>query len=271
MHQLNRKVYTDSSKLLDQYYTKYESVTICMDAIEKHDTDYDMVIDPSAGGGAFFDRINNLPKIGLDIASNRVDILQCDWLRYSVSSEFNSVLIIGNPPFGQYHKLSSVFIAHSMLFPNVKTIAFVLPNGYKKHTRQKIIPRGWRIASITDLPKNSFTFGGVDYHVPCAFFILDKSVGCDLRVDITRHQEVADFNFGTKKDFDVFIFGAAPTRVIKNPQSNNRGHFIKSNIPVPTLINRIKSVPWKGCSSASGGVFWLTKTEVLQQYAECYE
>ena len=52
-----------------------------------------------------------------------------------------------------------------------QTIAFVLPNVYRKHTRQKILPYNWRIVSITELGRDCFTLEGKEYHVPASFFI----------------------------------------------------------------------------------------------------
>ena len=78
--------------------------------------------------------------------------------------------------------------------------------------------------------------------------------------------EVEDFKFGSDKDYDLFVFGASPKKVICNPTPNNRGHFLKAKIDIDTLIAKIKAVNWKGNSCANGGVFWLTKTEFLDQY-----
>ena len=76
--------------------------------------------------------------------------------------------------------------------------------------------------------------------------------------------------FGTAKDFDVYVFGASPKRVITDPKSNNRGHYLKAKVPVAMLIERIRGVDWKGNSCAKGGVYWLTKHEFVEQYEKQY-
>ena len=140
-----------------------------------------------------------------------------------VSSNTMNVLVVGNPPYGQYHTLSSAFIKHAISFSNVKTVAFILPNVYRKHTRQRVIPKQWRIAFITDLGKNCFVLDGKDYHVPAGFFVIDRSSGPDLRVHVPdRITGTNDFDFAKPDDFDVFVFGASPKRVITNPAPNNR-------------------------------------------------
>ena len=269
MHQLRRKEISCKLKEFDKYYTKINVVNKCLNFICL--SDYDLVIDPSAGAGAFFNAISHGNKIGLDILPDSEDIIKMNWLEYTIDDKYTSVLVITNPPFGQYHKLSKRFIQHALSFKNVKTISFILPNVYKKHTRQKIIPSNWRIKHIIDLPENSFMIGRENFHLDSSFFIIDKSNGMDLRTPcLTNVQETPDFKISTKQDYDIFVFGASPTKVIFNPNSNNRGYFLKAKIPINELIDKIKTLPWKGNSCASGGVYWLNKTEFLQQYLSYY-
>ena len=266
-----RKERTDQSRILDKFYTKEEVVKRCLDEIQKLPYIYDCVIEPSAGNGAFYKNIPHKNKIGIDIDPHHDEIIKGDWLKYNVRDGHERVLVIGNPPFGQYQKLSSKFILHAISFSNVQTIAFILPDVYRKHTRQKILPYNWRIVSITDLGRDCFTLEGQDYHVPASFFIFDKSEGKDLRVNPNAYTETNDFKFSNKDDFDIFVFGASPTRITKKPTPNNRGYYLKSKIPVDDLISRIKAVDWNGNSCANGGVYWLTKYEFLEQYIKCYE
>lgn len=270
MHQNKRVLHTDSNKLLDKYYTKLEVVRKCLSVVNDIGHEYDCVVEPSAGDGAFYNEIDHPNKIGLDLEPGCDGVTKQDWLEYRLPSDFKRALIIGNPPFGQYHKLSSRFILHSMSFPNVQTISFILPNVYKKHTRQRILPSHWRIASITDVGKNAFTIGGKECHIPSSFFVFDKSAGEDLRVNPNQYTETDDFTFGDRNDFDIFVFGASPKTVSRNPKPNNRGYFLKSKIPTDELVERIRSVDWNGNSCASGGVFWLTKFEFLDQYVKKY-
>ena len=252
---------------MDKFHTKPEVVARCLAALEFPMSAYDCVIDPSAGAGAFFSAVPHRRKIGLDISPEHPQVRQADWLEFQVSPRRKAVLVVGNPPFGRYHKLSSQFIRRAMSFGNVRTVAFVLPNVYRKHTRQRIIPADWRVASVADLGENAFTIGGEDYHIPASFFVFDRSPGRDLRAAAPARPETRDFRFGGRGDFDLFVFGAAPHRTTRNPAANNRGHFIKAKIPVPELARRIAETPWVGNSCASGGVFWLTQAEFAAQYA----
>ncbi len=271
MHQLKRVTPSTIGQALDQYFTKPDVVRRCLSQLEDIHS-YDLLVEPSAGAGAFLFSTVHPNKTGIDVDPKHSDILKDDFLNYCIDPKYKKVLVLGNPPYGRYHHLSKAFILHAMSFPNVKTIGFVLPNVYRKHTRQRIIPSDWRIKSITELGRNSFLLDGQDYHVPTSFFVFDRSTGKDLRVVIPDNiTGTKDFLFANRHDFDVFVFGASPKRVIRDPKPNNRGYFLKSLIPIDLLVNRIQSIDWQGNSCASGGVYWLTKYEFWHQYKSCYE
>ena len=271
MHQLKRIAPTTSSHALDQYLTKPAVVSQCLAQLDDLSR-FDLVLEPAAGDGAFLNKINHPNKVGIDIDPQHGDVLKADWLQYEVDEGWKRVLVVGNPPYGRYHKLSSAFLRRAMSFPNIHTIAFILPNVYRKHTRQRIIPEEWRIVSITGLGRDCFTLDAGDYHVPTSFFVMEKSEGPDLRVRLPdKVTGTQDFDFVTRKNFDVFVFGASPRRVITNPTPNNRGYYLRSKVPVQTLIERIKSVNWEGNSCANGGVYWLNKYEFVEQYRVHHE
>ena len=261
------------TKELDKYYTKEHIAIRCIESITLGD--YDLIIEPSAGSGNFLKHLyhnidTNISSniIGMDLYPENSGILQQDWSTYTIDHHYDSVLIIGNPPFGVNHIKSDMFIQHALQFTNVKTIAFILPNTYKKHTRQRILPKEWRIKEIVDIERNAFTFNHQERHVPCSFFIFDKSHGKDLRVDPNKYKDTKHFVFGNKHCFDLFVFGAAPQRVTYNPSPNNRGYFLKTKPGYDRnfVAKKIQSTEWKGNSCANGGVFWLTKYEFLAQY-----
>ena len=243
MHQTLRKIPTHGRKKYDKYYTKSHVVQKCLRSIDLNA--YDLVIEPSAGNGAFFHAIKHENKVGMDILPEHADLKKKDWLRYCIDPTYKRVLVIGNPPFGQYHALSKAFLRHAFAFPNVQTVAFILPNVYKKHTRQHIVPRQWRIKEVVDVGKNAFLVGTEDFHIDSSFFVIDKSLGDDLRSpSFAGIYETEDFLITNKENFDIFVFGASPKRVITSPTSKNRGYFLKSKIPVKALIHKIKQVDW---------------------------
>ena len=164
-----RKKYKNQSRIMDKFYTKQEVVKRCLDELNKLPYTYDCVIEPSAGDGAFYKNIEHDTKIGIDIDPQHDEIIKGNWFNYNISEVYKRVLVIGNPPFGQYQKLSSKFISHALSFRNVQTIGFILPDVYRKHTRQKILPYNWRIVSITELGRDCFTLEGKGISCACKF------------------------------------------------------------------------------------------------------
>ncbi|MCY4419307.1 MAG: hypothetical protein OXB93_05610 [Cytophagales bacterium] len=270
MHQLYRKSPRTQSEKLDKYYTKKKVVKDCLNTLDMNR--YDLIIEPAAGNGNFLHEISHPNIIGIDIEPESEGIIKQDWFSFKIPEIYLSVLVVGNPPFGRYHSMSRRFIEHALQFFNLKTLAFILPNVYRKHTRQAIIPGEFRIKEILSLDKDAFLLNGKEYHIPSSFFVFDRSTGPDLRTPSLNHlKETKDFVFGNPKDYDIFVFGAAPKKITQEAKPNNRGYYLKSKIGTQKLINRLQKIDWKGNSSAQGGVYWLNKTEFLSQYQTHYD
>jgi len=256
---------------LDKFYTKTNVAKKCLSYINFEQ--YDLVIEPSAGNGSFYNQINHNNKIGLDIEPENSDILKVDWFDYKVNEKYKKVLVIGNPPFGKRNKLSKMFLQHSCSFNNVYTVAFILPNVYNKHTLQKYIPLEYRLKNIIELDNNSFTIDGETYHVPCSFFIFEKSDGECLRFNPNLYKETDDWKYSNKDDYDFFVMGASVNTIKDIPTKNNRGYFIKikPSIDVENVKTNFRKMKVKNYSSANGGVAWLTKPELVKNYLENFK
>ena len=271
----------------DKFYTKNSTAKICIDIIDF--SIYDFVIEPSAGNGSFLSQIPHANKIGIDINPECDDILKMSWFDYAIPDTYSKVLIIGNPPFGIRNNLSKKFIQHAVGFPNVYTVAFILPNVYNKHTMQRVIPKEYRIKTARSLPENSFEIEGKTYHVPCTFYVFEKSKGLDLRFDASLYQETTDWKYGAANrwpvtnindfNYDFYVMGAS-FEIKDKPKKNNRGYYIKVNpnkdvVVVRNNFERLRVLRKQGkineYSSVNGGVAWITKPELVKIYKEVYE
>lgn len=248
---------------LDKLYTKPQIAKQCIDRLDF--SRYSGVVEPSAGSGNFYNSITHPQKIGFDLFPESDDIFQQDWL--SFSEPLVNCLVIGNPPFGIRNALSIKFINHAEDL-GAETIAFILPNVFNKYTLQRKIRYG--ISMVYKLPLNSFTHNGEDYSIPCSFFILEKNGPDTMRFNPDNFKHHDDFYFSTKDDYDFFIMGAAPHNVKTIVDQNNRGYYIKCNKSVGTITKKFQTIPWSdfGNSSASGGVSWFTKPEIIKIYSE---
>jgi len=252
----------------DKFYTK-ENVAI--DLIKLLDlSKYKTIIECSAGNGSFSNNIKHENLIALDIDPENENILKMDWFNYNELHE--DLLIISNPPFGIRNSLSKAFIKHSVEL-GAKTIAFILPNVYNKHTLQSVVPKEYKLSSITTLPKNSFSLDGEDYDIPCSFYIWDKNSNIDLRFNVELYN-TDDFEFVSKKNVDescIFILGASINTVknIIDVVDSNRGYYIKPIKKTKSeIINIFSKLKYKSNSCVNGKVAWMTKPEIIKSYIE---
>jgi len=169
---------------LDKYYTKPTVVTLCLDFFTKNIPidPSDLIIEPSAGNGAFISAIKLLSPHVLfyDIAPEHADIIQCDYLTLDTTTllkkEFNKnknkIHVIGNPPFGRQSSLAIKFIKKSCEFCD--TLAFILPKSFKKDSLKKTFPLSFHLIFENDLPDKSFLVNGEEYTVDSVFQIWQK-------------------------------------------------------------------------------------------------
>ena len=152
----------------DKFYTKPAIATMCTKYIKNNiptliSFETDLIIEPSAGQGAFFEGIKTLAKMAIyyDIEPNHKSIKRVDFLKYDfhkVERTFLSGLwydyvhVIGCPPFGDDpdYSLATQFIENACTF--AKTVSFILPT----NIRRDIFPSNYTCVFAIDLPKNSF-------------------------------------------------------------------------------------------------------------------
>ena len=275
---------------LDQYWTK---LGVCEELV-KHVRliDYNWIIEPSVGCGNFVQAIANQYNetepyitnkiIAIDIDTDNINlnklkgvsVTETDYISWCHSFQDSSTkndkgVVIGNPPFGKRNKMARAFLTSSFKLNNVELVAFILPNTFKKHTNQTVIPQEWRIKKIVDIPSNSFITEGRCFNIPASFFVFEKSEGPDLRFNPLDYQSSTDFEFCSQQDADWFVFGAAPTVLIhpEERKENHKGYFIRSKgIDKMELKRRFQTTYWYGQSTANGGVYWLTKPELIKCY-----
>ena len=187
--------------LIDQFYTKqtvaYECIACLFDNIDIKEND--LLIEPSAGFGAFSDpflmpaplplkvpdlrldalRLPNVKMEAFDIDPKKDYITKQNFLELnlekykSYQSERRKIHCIGNPPFGRQASLARKFIKKSSLFCN--TISFILPKSFKKESYQKTFPLDFHLIKEYNLIQDSFIIfeNGIEklHTVPCIFQI----------------------------------------------------------------------------------------------------
>ena len=253
---------------LDQFYTNDDVVDSCISTIEFDD--YDIIIEPSAGDGAFYNKITG-EKIGIDLDPKIDDLIQQDYLKFDrfIFGKDKKILVIGNPPFGKNSSLAIKFFKHSALFAD--TIAFILPRTFRKTSVINRLPERFNLTLEDILPKNSFHLPDGDtvpflYDVPCVWQIWKKG---NIRPTIKIETTHPDFEFVKNKEDADFLFqrvGGKAGWTHKNFEKSWKSHFyIRADDNVYQIM---KSMEWDKDSPKfdTAGNPSISKNELIKKY-----
>jgi hypothetical protein len=179
----NKKLKTGLKRdTIDKFYTNPVVAKECIQLILQHlsiDPEQDLIIEPSAGNGAFIPEITRLFKNALfyDIEPENSLIKKADYLLLDLDdtlklAALEKTHVIGNPPFGRQSSLAIQFIKKSALIAD--TISFILPKSFKKDSMQRYFPLNFHLVFQQDLDTNSFLQDGLSIDVPCVFQIWER-------------------------------------------------------------------------------------------------
>ena len=185
---------------IDKYYTKSSVVDWCLRIVNQtlEIQNDDLIVEPSAGDGAFIIGIKALTKNVrfYDLEPNHSEITKQDFLVYDyndVLHTFKKIHVLGNPPFGRQSSLAIKFIKKSCQFCD--SVSFILPRSFKKDSLKKTFPLNFHLTYEEDLPETSFLVDGVEHDVPCVFQIWVK--GETNRI-VNKKMEPVNFKFVEK-------------------------------------------------------------------------
>jgi len=184
---------------LDQYYTKQSVAAKCVASLDLNP--YDIILEPSAGDGSFFNLLSLDKRVGLDLDPKLADIEKKDFFDYEPISN-KKYLVIGNPPFGKNSSLAKKFFNHSAKFAD--TIAFIVPRTFRKNATQNQLNLNFHLVEETILDPNSFrldAMGEIEYSVPCVFQVWKKKDTKREKVVLPLEHE--DFVFLTSEHYNV--------------------------------------------------------------------
>ena len=175
---------------IDKFYTKNCVINDIFKTIEGMDLfkEDDLIIEPSAGNGAFLDNLKDYNYMAYDIQPEDERIQKQDFLTLDIKTD-KDIHFIGNPPFGRQSSLAKRFIKHCISFKNTKSISFILPLSFKKLTMNKVFGKHFHLVYEKTLDKKSFYYDNNDYDIPCVFQIwkydtnervLKQNTKCDI-------------------------------------------------------------------------------------------
>ena len=180
---------------LDKFYTVPAYAKKCIDKIFQlyNITDFDLIIEPSAGNGSFFNQIQSKNKIGLDILPEHPDLIKQDFFTYTPLNKKN-ILVIGNPPFGKVSSLAIKFFNHAAQWANV--IAFIIPRTFRRPSVQNKLNEQFHLIYDEEVPSK-----------PCCFFP-QMMVKCCFQIWQKQNIKRKFIDLPTKhKDWEFLAFG----------------------------------------------------------------
>lgn len=249
---------------LDKFYTKKEDVRICLDNIDL--ANYETIVEPSAGNGAFSNEIKNC--IAFDIVPEGSNITKQDFLKIKSLESMGRILFIGNPPFGKRSSLAKKFIKKCIEL-NAYTIAFILPNTFKKYNNQTMFDNNWHLHKIVRISEN-FILEDDEIKIPCSFFIWSKeSTEDDLRDQLIEEPKEFQIVSRNAKNADFSINGNnGRVKEIKDITNYKAEHFIKvqDGYDIQDIKEQLKSLNFNFNSSVNGGVAWINKNDIYKAW-----
>jgi len=187
---------------IDKYYTKAGVVDLCIDIVKKHIEikEDDLIIEPSAGNGAFIAGIKSLTNNYrfYDLEPENEEIIQQDYLQLNydnIKTNYGNIHVIGNPPFGRQSSFAIQFIKKSCKFCD--SVSLILPKSFKKDSLRRSFPISFHLVCEIDLPDKSFLVDGNEHDVPCIFQVWVKKT---YNRDINKKLEPLQFKFVEKTD-----------------------------------------------------------------------
>ena len=282
---------------IDKFYTNAEVVLECYKNIKNHlgVKKGDLIIEPSAGNGAFIEIIKSLTDNYrfYDIEPENNEIIKQDYLdsdlelnlNPELNLEFNETMrihVIGNPPFGRQSSLAIKFIKKSCGFCD--TISFILPKSFKKDSLKKHFRSSFHLIFECDLQENSFLVNGKEYNVPCIFQIWEKK---EYDRETLEKLEPKNFQFVKKTDNPDISFrrvgvyaGKIDTEI--ESKSEQSHYFIKfdkeinfntsdasdasDNTSLSEILDKLKPIEFKTDNTV--GPRSISKREVIKEFNE---
>lgn len=263
--------------LIDKFYTKKSTVEYCIDLIKKYieiNKSKDLIIEPSAGNGAFIPYIEKLSisHVFYDLKPEHPNIIKKNFFKLNYKSllnKYNNIHIIGNPPFGRQSTLAIKFIKKSCEFCD--TISFILPKSFKKDSVKSKIPLDFHLLIEKDLPKYSFTVNGNDYDVPCVFQIWIKK---PFNRKIIKNIKPIFFYFVKKNenpDISVRRIGYYAGRIDRSSinKNINSHYFIKFNNNINSnIIEELIKIKYENNNTV--GPRSISKNELICKFNKQY-
>jgi predicted RNA methylase len=260
-------------KTIDKFYTKKIIVDQCIELIKTHLNilKEDLIIEPSAGNGAFISKIKSITDNYkfYDIEPENQEVIKMDFLELDIDpikTKYNKIHIIGNPPFGRQSSSAIKFIKKCCSFSS--SISFILPKSFKKDSLKKYFSNNFHLVHEIDLINNAFIINNVECDVPCVFQIWKYKD--ELRNEIKKIIPIG-FEFVSKDEKPDVSFrrvGVYAGNISKDIQDKSiqSHYFIKfiNNKTIDENLDKLKNIKFE--SNNTVGPKSISKQELIKEF-----
>ena len=229
--------------MLDQFYTSDAEVEKCLEAWEAIvKVDGSTIIEPSAGAGAFSNKISGC--IAYDLEPKSEGIIQQDFLKLDLK-QWGDIHFIGNPPFGRGSNLAFKFIHKMTSYKQTKSFSLVLPVSHTRHHQKNKIDPYFHI--MHEHYVNDFVEFGQKKKVSCIFQIwVRKDFKRELYNLFPKTNVITVLpHHSTSKDFDFKIGNKKRPAVVFNKSftyyEEGRSSFYKIIVHNQLIYDILKS------------------------------
>lgn len=258
---------------IDKYYTSKPVVKQCIELVEDniHIGEKDIVIEPSAGNGAFIKRIKKLCSNYkfYDIEPEHDEIKKQNFLEWDskkYKKKYKNIHVIGNPPFGRQASLAIKFIKKCCEF--AKTISFILPKSFKKESMKKHFTLNYHLISEFDLDVNAFLVNGEKCDVPCVFQIWEFKDEFRICADKETPSHFKFVKKENKPDISVRRVGVYAGNISKSIENKSiqSHYFIKftNNKSIDKNIKKLEKIKFETDNTV--GPKSISKPELIAEF-----
>jgi hypothetical protein len=268
---------------LDKFYTIPSIAEKCIKSIGSlyKWSDWDLVIEPSAGNGSFLTQIPTDKKIGIDILPEHKDIIKQDFFTYEPPNTSQKILVVGNPPFGRVCSLAVKFFNHAAKWTTI--IAFIVPRTFRRISIHNKLNKSFHLIFDEEIPTEPCSFNP-PMMAKCCFQIWEKRDTFRSNIVLpTTHTDWEFLSLGSKDeknqptppkgaDFAIRAYGGKCGEIIESKLNTLRPksyHWIKANIDKSTLIDRFKSLNYN-LSLDTARQNSIGRGELIQLYSKIY-
>ena len=257
---------------LDKFYTNEDIIYSLVKEYASQDKykKY-LFIEPSAGNGALLNVMDKLELKykGFDLAPEREDIIQQDFLEFNVKdyTKRKNIITFMNPPYGFSSNLVVKFFNKASEYS--KEIWMIAPKTVKKNSVKNRLNPYFKMISCVELPKNSFLLNGQSYDVPSCFSIWIKT----NKKQTYNTKTTSDlFEFAAQDEADIAVrrVGGRAGQVLDGlDYSKTTTYFIKITEDYDKVVAAFKSID-RSIIDDTVGVRSISKPELIKLVEEEY-